>query len=306
VSGVTLPASMRVIVRDWLNANHIVFREGDGADLVDTGHLHGIAATLRLVNEALEGRPLRRILLTHCHSDHMGGCARLQARHGCPVAVPRDDAPAVRAWDTRALWLDYAGQVAEPFPVDEELAPGDRLALGGLDWDVLPAPGHDMGAIVFWQADHRLLISGDALWEQGFGVILPGEGWKDRCAATRDTLLRLQALRPRVVVPGHGQPFEDTGAAVERSLTRLAAFESDERRLARHVLQVMASYALLQEDDGLPADDAHRRFEAVPIFMDYARDYFAAPATSVVADVLAALIAKGAVVRDKANRLRAR
>lgn len=306
MSGVTLPASMRVIVRDWINANHVVFADDTGVDLVDTGHLHGIADTLRHVDDALAGRPLRRILLTHCHSDHMGGCARLKARYGCPIGVPRDDAPAVRAWDTRALWLDYAGQVAEPFPVDDELAPGDRLSLGGLDWELLSAPGHDMGAIVFWQADHRLLISGDALWEHAFGVILPGDGWKDRCAATRDTLRRLQALRARVVLPGHGQPFEDADAAIERSLTRLAVFEGDERRLARHVLQVMASYALLQEDDGLPADEAHRRFEAVPMFVEYARDYFAAPARSVVADVLAALIDKGAVVRDEAGRLRAR
>lgn len=305
MSDPALPASMRVIVRDWINANHIVFTDDAGVDLVDTGHLHGIGQTLRLVDDALAGRPLRRILLTHCHSDHMGGCARLRARHGCPIAVPRDDAHAVRAWDTRALWLDHAGQVAEPFPVDEEIAPGDRLRLGGLDWDVLPAPGHDMGAIVFWQTDHRLLISGDALWERGFGVVLPGEGWLDRCAAARETLLRLQALRARVVLPGHGRPFQDADAAIGRALARLAAFESDERKLARHVLQVMISYALLQEG-ALPEDEAQRRFAAVPMFIEYASDYFDQPASDVVADVLDTLIAKGAVLRDAANRLRAR
>lgn len=305
MSGPALPGTMRVIVRDWINANHIVFQDDAGVDLVDTGHLHGIGDTLRFMDEALTGRPLRRILLTHCHSDHMGGCARLRARHGCPVAVPRDDAPAVRAWDTRALWLDYAGQVAEPFPVDEELVPGDRISLGGLDWTLLPAPGHDMGAIVFWQADHRLLISGDALWEHGFGVILPGDGWRDRCAATRETLLRLRALDAKVVLPGHGVPFEDADSAIGRSLERLTAFEGDERRLARHVLQVMTAYVLLQEKS-LDASEARRRFAGLPIFVEYARDYFGSPVATVVEDTLAALIAKGAVVRDDRNRLHAR
>jgi glyoxylase-like metal-dependent hydrolase (beta-lactamase superfamily II) len=305
VSGPALPASVRVIVRDWLNANHVVLLSEAGAELIDTGHLHGIAATLRHVDDAIAGRPLRRILLTHCHSDHMGGCARLRARHGCPIAVPRDDAPAVRAWDTRALWLEYAGQVAEPFPVNEELAPGDRLHLGDLDWEVMAAPGHDMGAVVFWQADYRLLISGDALWENGIGVLLPGGAWRERCAAARDTLLRLRALGARVVIPGHGAPFDDANGAIDRSLARLAALGQDERRLARHVLQVMLVYALLQED-AVAEETARGRFAAVPMFAEYAREYFASPADTVVSETLEALLAKGAVLRDSAGMLRAR
>ncbi len=46
---------------------------------------------------------------------------------------------------------------------------------GDLEWQALAAPGHDMGALVFYNAEHRILISGDALWEHGFGFVMPPE-----------------------------------------------------------------------------------------------------------------------------------
>jgi len=82
-----LPSSVRVIVRDWLNANHIV-----------------LAGTH--VSTVLAGRPLDRLVNTHCHSDHMGG----NAAHACRVSITRDEAPLIEAWDEQALWLSYADQ----------------------------------------------------------------------------------------------------------------------------------------------------------------------------------------------------
>jgi glyoxylase-like metal-dependent hydrolase (beta-lactamase superfamily II) len=305
VSVVALPAAVRVIVRDWVNANHVVFLGSSLAALIDAGHVCGADETLERVGHALGERPLARLLLTHCHSDHMGGCARVRARFGCRIAVPEGDVAAIRAWDTEALWLDYAGQMAEPFPVDDVLRPGERLELGDLEWDVIPAPGHDMGAVVFWNPSARILISGDALWEQGFGIVLPGEGWRDRFAAARDCLHRLRALRPRVVIPGHGQPFAEADTAIDRCLARIDIFERDEPRLARHALQVMVAYSLMQHD-GLAEPEALRRFAAVPMFVEYAREYFGQPPYDVVSELLKSLLAKGAVTRGTDGLLRAR
>ncbi len=305
MSVAALPATVRVIVRDWVNANHVVFLGSGPAALIDAGHVCGADETLVRVGEALGERPLARLLLTHCHSDHMGGCARLRDRFGCRIAVPEGEVAAIRAWDTEALWLDYAGQMAEPFTVDDVLRPGERLELGELDWEVIGAPGHDMGAVVFWNRRERILISGDALWEQGFGIVLPGEGWRDRFAAARDCLETLRALRPLVVIPGHGQPFSDADSAIDRCLARIDLFEQDERRLARHVLQVMVAYSLMQHD-GLDESEALTRFSAVPMFVEYAREYFAQPPYDVVSELLQNLLAKGAVVRGADGLLRAR
>ncbi|MFO1318042.1 MAG: MBL fold metallo-hydrolase [Burkholderiales bacterium] len=287
-----LPATLRVFVRDWLCANHVLCFGRHENVLIDAGHVTRVDETLSLLKPALDGRPLHRLLNTHCHSDHMGGNAAIRRAFGCRVEIPAGEADAIRSWDTDALWLDYAGQQAERFTFDDVLTVGQRLELGERDWDVLAAPGHDMGAVMFWCATERILISGDALWEHGFGIVLPGPGWRERLAAARDTLLSIRALAPEVVIPGHGAPFAGAGSAIERCLSRIAAFEGDEARLARHVLRVMLVYSLL-ERDGVPAGDAVSTFADIPMFRDYARSYFDAPAGEIVGRLLDELTKSG-------------
>lgn len=83
---ITLPNSMRVFERGWLSSNNILFFDdevGDGEHggcaLVDSGYLTHAPQTVALVQHALQGKPLRRLLNTHLHSDHCGGNAALQA-----------------------------------------------------------------------------------------------------------------------------------------------------------------------------------------------------------------------------------
>lgn len=234
-----------VIVRDWLNANHVLFT-GEENVLVDAGHVTGAARTLAALREALGDKALHRLVNTHCHSDHMGGNAAVRRATGCRVEIPEGEAAAITAWDERALWLSWAGQQAERFDFDAMIRPGDRLRLGEADWEALPAPGHDDGALMFWEPVTRTLISGDALWERGFGLVLPGEGWRERLARARATLESIRALAPARVIPGHGAPFAAVEAAIEGSLSRIAAFEDDEARLARQVLKAMFAFTLLE------------------------------------------------------------
>ena len=79
---IALPAAMRVFERGWLSSNNILFTGPGPATLVDTGYLTHAAQTLALVERALDGQPLERLINTHLHSDHCGGNAALQARHG--------------------------------------------------------------------------------------------------------------------------------------------------------------------------------------------------------------------------------
>ena len=92
--------------------------------------------------------PLAKIVNTHCHSDHMGGNAALVRAYGCPIAVPEAEAPLIEAWDEQTLLLDYAGPVARNASVSTRSCVRARGAsLGGLDWEAIAAPGHDMGAL---------------------------------------------------------------------------------------------------------------------------------------------------------------
>lgn len=289
------PASIRVVVRDWLNANHVLLLDGDDNVLIDSGYVTHADTTLRLVTGQLRDRPLPRLINSHCHTDHMGGNAALQRAFGCTIAVPEGEAEAVRRWDTRALWIDWAGQRAEPFAIDTVIHPGDRLRMGALDWDVLAAPGHDMGAVMFWNADRRILISGDALWERGFGVVLPGDGWRERLAATRDTLLRIRELAPAHVIPGHGDVFDDAPEAIATSLARVAAFEADEARLARHAVKVMFAFALMDRGS-IDAPGLPDYLASVPIYGEYDRAFLGLGLPALADWLVAELSRAGALV----------
>jgi glyoxylase-like metal-dependent hydrolase (beta-lactamase superfamily II) len=242
-----LPPQIHVFVRDWLSANNVLLRSPDGHVLIDSGYVSHAPLTLALLRSerGLQGEPLARIVNTHCHSDHMGGNASVQRAYGCPIALPEGEAPVVARWDTKALLLDYADQTADRFVADEILHAGTAYVWGGLEWQALAAPGHDMGALVFYNPEHRILISGDALWENGYGFIMPAAMDPVALPATRATLDLIAALDVRVVIPGHGDVFLDVAPALERAYKRAAAFEADDARVARYALKALLMFCLL-------------------------------------------------------------
>jgi glyoxylase-like metal-dependent hydrolase (beta-lactamase superfamily II) len=270
-----LPPDLHVLERGWLSSNNVLLRDADGVDLVDTGYSSHIPQTLALLDHALRGAPLRQVVNTHCHSDHMGGNAAIQHRYACPVAVPIGEAPMIAAWDDEALLLTYADQRAERFAHDATFAPGDTLRLGGSDWHVIAAPGHDTHATMLYSPEARVLISGDALWENGFGVLFPQMFGRASCfAETRATLDAIAALDVDTVIPGHGAPFTAVDAALDRAYSRLHAFEEDPARVGRHAAKVMITFSLLEHRRmGLAELPAY--VERVGILRDLNRRYFA-------------------------------
>jgi glyoxylase-like metal-dependent hydrolase (beta-lactamase superfamily II) len=251
-----LPASMRVFERGWLSSNNILFL-GPQTALVDSGYVTHAPQTLALVRQALGNRPLDLLVSTHLHSDHCGGNAALQAAYGCRTAIPASEADKVRAWDEDALSYKATGQQCPRFSFDMTLAPGDVFELGGLRWQALAAPGHDPHAVLFFCPGEGILISGDALWENGFGVLFPelwGEPGFEEQAATLDLIAGLDV---RLVIPGHGRVFGDVALALARSRARLDYLSADPRRNAENALKVMLKFLLLERRQlalaGLPA-----------------------------------------------------
>jgi len=240
-----------VLQRGWLSSNNILIHAADGeagAVLVDTSHVNHAAQTVTLVRHALQGRELDRVLNTHLHSDHCGGNAALQRAFGVPVVVPPGQADAVREWDTMRLTHAATGQRSERFDAAAaNLRPGDEFAAGGRRWQVLPAPGHDPHSVMLFESQQGVLISADALWEQGFGIVFPeiaGEPGFDDVAAVLDAIERLPV---RLVIPGHGAPFTDVAAALARARSRLAGYRAEPARHARHALRVLVKYHLMEE-----------------------------------------------------------
>lgn len=260
---------LTVLERGWLSSNNILIHAAAGeagAVLVDASHVNHAAQTVALVRHALRGSRLDRVVNTHLHSDHCGGNATLQREFGVPVIVPPGSADAVRAWDAAGLTFDAAGQRCERFEVAGTMSPGDHFIAGDRRWDVLPAPGHDPDSVMLFDAGNGVLISADALWERGFGVVFPeiaGEPGFDDVGSVLDAIERLPV---RVVVPGHGAPFDDVTAALARARSRLAAFQADPARHARHAAKVLIKYHLMEVQQQ-SMDDLLRWAAATPMLV---------------------------------------
>jgi glyoxylase-like metal-dependent hydrolase (beta-lactamase superfamily II) len=242
-----LPAGMTVFERGWLSANNVLFVGGHGTALVDSGYWTHETQTVALVEDALGGRQLDLLLSTHLHSDHCGGNAALQRRYGAvETRVPPGLAQHVIDWDPVALTYTPTGQHCPRFRLDGVLAPGTCVPLGDGSWQVHAAPGHDPHSVILFEPESRTLLSADALWENGFGVVfqeLEGERAFDEVGATLDLIER---LAPRAVVPGHGRPFEDLALAIANARRRLDSFVRDPSRHASHAAKVLVKYKLLE------------------------------------------------------------
>ncbi len=246
----TLPPGVRFIERDWLSANHILLVDPDATTMVDTGFVKHAPTTLALVDAALAherppARRIARIINTHLHSDHCGGNAAVRERHGSRITVPAASFEAARDWNVDALTYHETGQPCPRFPVDDALAPGEEFEAGGLRWVAHAAPGHDPDSLVLFAPDEGLLISADALWGSGFGIIFPELQDESGFAEQRAVLDMIESLEPRLVLPGHGPVFDDVDAALARARARLEAMAVDPKRHARHALKVLIKFRLL-------------------------------------------------------------
>ena len=271
----SLPATVRAIVRGWLNSNSIVLRAPGENVLVDSGYCTHREQTLELVAgpAGLEGEPLERLVNTHCHSDHMGGNAAMASAYGCRITIPEGEVKHVVPWTPQSVWMEQFDQRADPFHFDDTLAAGDTFEGGGFTWQAHAAPGHDMDALMFFEPSHGLLISGDALWEDGLGFVWPVEsGPNPWIAAARSALDTIEKLRPAIVIPGHGKPFAGVDSALGRARSRLDALERDPVRNARHVVKVMFVFALLDKG-AMPAADVASYVGRVACYRDMSRRF---------------------------------
>ncbi len=95
--------------------------------------------------------------------------------------IPASEAHAVRDWNEDALTFRVTGQQCDRFGFTGRIEHGMTLTLAGFEWNVLGAPGHDPHSLMLHCPEARVLISADALWENGFGVIFPG--WKAKAVS---------------------------------------------------------------------------------------------------------------------------
>lgn len=263
-----LPSGVTVFERGWLSSNNVLAIGEHQVTLVDSGYVSHATQTLSLVQKALAGRELDQLINTHLHSDHCGGNALLQHTFkALQTHIPAGNASAVTAWNQEQLTYKATGQRCDQFSYTHTLIPGATMLLGDHVWEVHAAPGHDADSVVLFEPTTRTLISADALWQNGFGVVFPELEGIDAFDAVANSLDLCEALRPNLVIPGHGAPFTDVEDAIRRARNRLQYLRQGQPPVNHcvYAAKVLLKFYLL-EHQRVPTANATAWLTAMPYF----------------------------------------
>lgn len=246
---------MIVVSTGYLFGNVTAIRTGDGLVLVDTGSRESAKDTLAVIRR-WDKSPIHTVIYTHGHIDHTWGARLLDAEADANgVARPRIVAHRNvlgrfqrydQSQDLNSLIMgrqfnrsDYVfpGEHRRPDDVyDDELS----LTVGGLRLDLAHGRGETDDATYVWLPQKRILVSGDfVIWA------FPNAGNPRKVQRFApdwaSTLRRMQALGPRVLVPGHGPVVADAARAVRILDDGASALES----LVGQTLELMSKGSAL-------------------------------------------------------------
>ncbi|MFP7672191.1 MBL fold metallo-hydrolase [Marivita sp. S0852] len=223
------------------HVNVYALDDGDSWTLVDTGFASRRSKALwaQLLTGPLGGKPVRRVLVTHHHPDHIGMAGWFQSDHGSTLITTRTawlmgrmlqmDEQATPNSETLVFWqrCGMAPEILEkrkserPFNFADCVAPlplgyqrikqGDTVTAGGRTWDVHIGNGHAPEHATLWSRDDNLVLAGDQILpsiSSNIGVYAtepeadPVADWLEACERF-STLAREDHL----VFGGHKLPF---------------------------------------------------------------------------------------------------
>lgn len=217
--------------------NVFVIKGTQKVALIDTGlasdyeHLLSNLAVVGLgVND------VQLVLLTHEHSDHMGGIPRLPS-HIITAAHSRA-ASKVRLNDQFSSMSGAFDGSMRQFHVDIQLEDGVVIDLGGIRLRTIYTPGHCSGAACFYDLDKGSLFTGDTVFAGG---VLGGIFSSGNISDYISSLERLREMRLKAMFPGHGKMSTNPVVDIDRAINGAVALMNDTRHLF-NAIQVGSSF----------------------------------------------------------------
>jgi glyoxylase-like metal-dependent hydrolase (beta-lactamase superfamily II) len=185
--------------------SNVYLLEDEDPVVVDTGTGMYADTVLEEMSKILPLKRIGRIVLTHCHYDHIGGAAAFQKATGARIYLHEAEAGPLLAGDTSLAVPDMFGKRLSKLDF-EPLKAGQRLRCGSSELEVLHTPGHSPGSVCLYDPRGKSAVVGDTVFCDG-GVgrwDLPGGD----LAELRSSLERLEQLELRNMYPGHGSYAE--------------------------------------------------------------------------------------------------
>ncbi len=288
------------IERGYLNGNHFVF-VSDEPMLIDTGYIADFGETERLITGLGVGlSAVRLIVNTHCHCDHVGGNRDIQERSRCAVAMHRIGKHFIDTRDDWATWWRYYGQRAEFFDCTQALEDGDVIPVGPHEFQVVRTPGHSADGIVLYDRRERVLISSDSLWENDVPVMTLRVEGSGALFSMLESLEKIAALDVRVAYPGHGKPFSDVKAAIEKSRKKISAYLECRERIGDDLLKKIIVYTLLMERS-VPEETFFRKLLGTHWFRETIDLYFGGGYDGKYCEIMEGFLKRGVVIRREGS-----
>jgi glyoxylase-like metal-dependent hydrolase (beta-lactamase superfamily II) len=161
-----------------------ILGDDDEVIVLDAAHDH------RPIVDAIGGRKVQALVMSHGHNDHINAAAELADATGAPILLHPDDT---------MLWQ----VVYEARRVDAPLVDGHHFTVAGDDVRVIHTPGHSPGGCCLYVPSLGTLFSGDTLFNGGPGAT--GRSFSDHDTIVRSIRERLFALPDATTVhTGHG------------------------------------------------------------------------------------------------------
>ncbi|QDU74287.1 Hydroxyacylglutathione hydrolase [Bremerella volcania] len=196
-----------------LGLNFFVLRDDKGLYVIDGGFIGG----WRLFQHALrqegwQDEPVRGVIVTHGHLDHILNVSHLAKAYGAWIAAPRLDAdhyagrPKYSGHSRVTGWLEAVGRVTlayHKFKPDHWLDDGDRLEIfSGVQ--AVHLPGHTRGHMGFWWEEQGILFTGDLFVSYRDQARLPLNIFNIDSEQNVRSIQTALAINPRGVLPNHG------------------------------------------------------------------------------------------------------